>query len=108
MVNGLTITASIALKRDKTGRLMVSTFNCVANVGSASIKFHGGARYMEYIHVSELNTMVHLKLFRMHVTDLINPQCHKIISMWIYCVTFFLKCLVSVFQQAGQSFHVLH
>ncbi|KAK6318929.1 hypothetical protein J4Q44_G00101400 [Coregonus suidteri] len=43
VVNGLTITASIAPKSDKTSRPTVSSVNCVANVGSASIKFHGGA-----------------------------------------------------------------
>uniref|UniRef100_A0A8C7EZW4 Bactericidal permeability-increasing protein n=1 Tax=Oncorhynchus kisutch TaxID=8019 RepID=A0A8C7EZW4_ONCKI len=45
-VNGLTITADIAIKSDETGRPTVSTVNCVANVGSASIKFHGGASWL--------------------------------------------------------------
>uniref|UniRef100_A0A673W5G2 Bactericidal permeability-increasing protein n=1 Tax=Salmo trutta TaxID=8032 RepID=A0A673W5G2_SALTR len=45
-VNGLTITANIAIKSDETGRPMVSTVNCVANVGRASIKFHGGASWL--------------------------------------------------------------
>uniref|UniRef100_A0A8C8LLP8 Bactericidal permeability-increasing protein n=1 Tax=Oncorhynchus tshawytscha TaxID=74940 RepID=A0A8C8LLP8_ONCTS len=43
-VNGLTVTDSITIKSDETGRPTVSSVNCVANVGSASIKFHGGAR----------------------------------------------------------------
>lgn len=43
-VNALTITTSIAIKRDETGRPTVSNINCGATVGSASIKFHGGAR----------------------------------------------------------------
>ncbi|XP_052382567.1 bactericidal permeability-increasing protein-like isoform X2 [Oncorhynchus keta] len=45
-VNGLTITADIAIKSDETGRPTVSTVNCVANVGSARIKFHGGASWL--------------------------------------------------------------
>uniref|UniRef100_A0A4W5QQ95 Bactericidal permeability-increasing protein n=1 Tax=Hucho hucho TaxID=62062 RepID=A0A4W5QQ95_9TELE len=45
-VNGLTITANIAIKSDETGRPTVSSVNCVANVGSARIKFHGGASWL--------------------------------------------------------------
>lgn len=45
-VNGLTITTSIAIKSDETGRPMVSSVNCAATVGSASIKFHGGASWL--------------------------------------------------------------
>ncbi|CAB1353451.1 unnamed protein product [Coregonus sp. 'balchen'] len=45
-VNGLTITASIAIKSDETGRPTVSSVNCVANIGRASIKFHGGASWL--------------------------------------------------------------
>uniref|UniRef100_A0A8C7UIJ5 Bactericidal permeability-increasing protein n=1 Tax=Oncorhynchus mykiss TaxID=8022 RepID=A0A8C7UIJ5_ONCMY len=70
-INGLTITADIAIKSDETGRPTVSTVNCVANVGSASIKFHGGARYMEYIEA--LNTMLYLKRLADVITDM-NPH----------------------------------
>ncbi|XP_028261849.1 bactericidal permeability-increasing protein-like isoform X2 [Parambassis ranga] len=45
-VNGLTITTSIAIRSDETGRPVVSSVNCAATVGSASIKFHGGASWL--------------------------------------------------------------
>ncbi|KAM6947471.1 bactericidal permeability-increasing protein isoform 1-T3 [Lycodopsis pacificus] len=45
-VSDLTITTSIAIKRDGTGRPEVSTVDCTATVGSASIKFHGGASWL--------------------------------------------------------------
>ncbi|KAM7006326.1 bactericidal permeability-increasing protein-like isoform 1-T2 [Tautogolabrus adspersus] len=45
-VKGLTITTSIAIKSDETGRPAVSTVSCAATVGSASIKFHGGASWL--------------------------------------------------------------
>lgn len=45
-VNGLTITTTIAIKSDETGRPVVSSVNCAASVGSASIKFHGGASWL--------------------------------------------------------------
>ncbi|XP_041945633.1 bactericidal permeability-increasing protein-like isoform X1 [Alosa pseudoharengus] len=45
-VNALTITTNIALKSDETGRPAVSTVSCTSNVGSATIKFHGGASWL--------------------------------------------------------------
>uniref|UniRef100_A0A8C4FFL3 Bactericidal permeability-increasing protein n=1 Tax=Dicentrarchus labrax TaxID=13489 RepID=A0A8C4FFL3_DICLA len=45
-VNGLTITSSIAIKSDETGRPAVSSVNCAATVSKASIKFHGGASWL--------------------------------------------------------------
>lgn len=45
-VNGLTITTSIGIKSDETGRPIVNSAKCEANVGSASIKFHGGASWL--------------------------------------------------------------
>ncbi|XP_023117085.1 bactericidal permeability-increasing protein-like [Amphiprion ocellaris] len=45
-VNGLTITTGIAIKSDETGRPAVSSVNCAATVGSAKIKFHGGASWL--------------------------------------------------------------
>ncbi|KAM4613566.1 bactericidal permeability-increasing protein-like isoform 1-T2 [Polymixia lowei] len=45
-MNGLTITTSISIKSDDTGRPAVSSVNCAATVGSASIKFHGGASWL--------------------------------------------------------------
>uniref|UniRef100_A0A667YMR8 Bactericidal permeability-increasing protein n=1 Tax=Myripristis murdjan TaxID=586833 RepID=A0A667YMR8_9TELE len=45
-VNGLTITTSISVKSDETGRPVVNSVNCGATVGSAKIKFHGGASWL--------------------------------------------------------------
>ncbi|XP_075951871.1 bactericidal permeability-increasing protein [Anarhichas minor] len=45
-VSDLTITMSIAIKSDETGHPAVSTVDCAATVGSASIKFHGGASWL--------------------------------------------------------------
>uniref|UniRef100_A0A8C6S4N4 Bactericidal permeability-increasing protein n=1 Tax=Neogobius melanostomus TaxID=47308 RepID=A0A8C6S4N4_9GOBI len=45
-VNGLSITTTIAISSDETGRPTVSGTNCAASVGSVSIKFHGGASWL--------------------------------------------------------------
>ncbi|XP_067361286.1 bactericidal permeability-increasing protein-like isoform X1 [Channa argus] len=45
-VNGLTITTSIAISSDETGRPAVSSVGCAASVSSANIKFHGGASWL--------------------------------------------------------------
>uniref|UniRef100_A0A8C5GW99 Bactericidal permeability-increasing protein n=1 Tax=Gouania willdenowi TaxID=441366 RepID=A0A8C5GW99_GOUWI len=45
-VNGLSISTSIAISSDETGRPMVSSVNCAANVGEVTIKFHGGASWL--------------------------------------------------------------
>ncbi|XP_042355278.1 bactericidal permeability-increasing protein-like [Plectropomus leopardus] len=45
-VKDLTITTSIAINSDETGRPTVSSMSCAATVGSASIKFHGGASWL--------------------------------------------------------------
>uniref|UniRef100_A0A3Q2ZWY0 Bactericidal permeability-increasing protein n=1 Tax=Kryptolebias marmoratus TaxID=37003 RepID=A0A3Q2ZWY0_KRYMA len=45
-VNGLTITTSIAVKSDETGRPAVSIVSCAASVGSVKVKFHGGASWL--------------------------------------------------------------
>lgn len=45
-VNGLSIATSIAIKSDETGRPSVSSVDCVATVGSVTIKFHGGASWL--------------------------------------------------------------
>ncbi|MED6242435.1 hypothetical protein ATANTOWER_004691 [Ataeniobius toweri] len=45
-VNGLTISTTIAVKSDEMGRPVVSNTNCVATVGSAKVKFHGGASWL--------------------------------------------------------------
>ncbi|XP_072522474.1 bactericidal permeability-increasing protein-like isoform X2 [Salminus brasiliensis] len=45
-VSGLTISTTIAVKSDDTGRPTVSGVNCAASVGQAKIKFHGGASWL--------------------------------------------------------------
>ncbi|XP_068598032.1 bactericidal permeability-increasing protein-like [Brachionichthys hirsutus] len=45
-VNELAVTASIAITSDNTGRPEVSSVECGATVGSAKIKFHGGASWL--------------------------------------------------------------
>ncbi|XP_054883203.1 bactericidal permeability-increasing protein-like [Poeciliopsis prolifica] len=42
-INGLTISSSIVVESDETGRPVVSSTNCVANVASAKVKLHGGS-----------------------------------------------------------------
>lgn len=43
-VNELSVSESLAVKSDNTGRPEVSSISCDASVGSAKVKFHGGAR----------------------------------------------------------------
>lgn len=43
-VNGLSIAATTAIKSDSTGRPDVTNAGCTASVGSARIRFRGGAR----------------------------------------------------------------
>uniref|UniRef100_A0A7N6A877 Bactericidal permeability-increasing protein n=1 Tax=Anabas testudineus TaxID=64144 RepID=A0A7N6A877_ANATE len=45
-VNGLTISITIAIKSDGTGRPAVSAVSCGASIASVSIKFHGGASWL--------------------------------------------------------------
>uniref|UniRef100_A0A1A8ECC2 Bactericidal permeability-increasing protein n=1 Tax=Nothobranchius kadleci TaxID=1051664 RepID=A0A1A8ECC2_NOTKA len=45
-VNGLSITTSIAVSSDETGRPAVDVANCAASVASADVKFHGGASWL--------------------------------------------------------------
>ncbi|XP_029947976.1 bactericidal permeability-increasing protein-like [Salarias fasciatus] len=45
-VNGLTITTSIKIDSDDTGRPAVSTISCSASVGSLKIQCHGGDKWM--------------------------------------------------------------
>lgn len=45
-VNGLSIATTISIKSDETGRPAVSTASCSATVGSAKVKFHGGASWL--------------------------------------------------------------
>ncbi|XP_061075351.1 bactericidal permeability-increasing protein-like [Conger conger] len=45
-VSGLSISSSIAVKSDKTGRPTVSSASCGARVGRLKVKFHGGASWL--------------------------------------------------------------
>ncbi|NP_001187129.1 bactericidal permeability-increasing protein precursor [Ictalurus punctatus] len=45
-VSGLSISATISVKGDDTGRPVVSSANCAASVGNVKIKFHGGASWL--------------------------------------------------------------
>ncbi|XP_067102897.1 bactericidal permeability-increasing protein-like [Osmerus mordax] len=54
-INGLTITTSIAIKSDETGRPAVSSVNCVTDLGSAKVKFHGGASWLYNLFRSYIN-----------------------------------------------------
>uniref|UniRef100_A0AAX7TIX4 Bactericidal permeability-increasing protein n=1 Tax=Astatotilapia calliptera TaxID=8154 RepID=A0AAX7TIX4_ASTCA len=45
-VNGLSIATTISIKSDETGRPAVSSDSCSATVGSAKVKFHGGASWL--------------------------------------------------------------
>ncbi|XP_062319884.1 bactericidal permeability-increasing protein-like [Osmerus eperlanus] len=79
-INGLTITTSIAIKSDETGRPAVSSVNCVTDLGSATIKFHGGASWLynlfsSYIDKALRNTIQKqiCPLVADAITDL-NPQ----------------------------------
>nr|XP_046240775.1 bactericidal permeability-increasing protein-like [Scatophagus argus] len=45
-VNGLSITTTIVIKSDDTGRPEVTSVGCAASVGSAKVKFHGGASWL--------------------------------------------------------------
>uniref|UniRef100_A0A7N9AKW5 Bactericidal permeability-increasing protein n=1 Tax=Mastacembelus armatus TaxID=205130 RepID=A0A7N9AKW5_9TELE len=79
-VNGLTISATIAIKSDETGRPAVSTVNCAATVGSAKIKFHGGASWLYNLFTSFIDKALRNALQKQIcplVTDAIsdlNPQ----------------------------------
>ncbi|KAG9353318.1 hypothetical protein JZ751_017895 [Albula glossodonta] len=74
-VSGLTITAQIALKSDETGRPTVSSANCVANVGNANIKFHGGASWLYNLFRSSIG-----KALRKAIEQQICPLVAEAIS----------------------------
>uniref|UniRef100_A0A671Z349 Bactericidal permeability-increasing protein n=1 Tax=Sparus aurata TaxID=8175 RepID=A0A671Z349_SPAAU len=54
-VRDLSISATIAIGRDATGHPMVSGANCAANVGSARVKFHGGASWLYNLFSKYIN-----------------------------------------------------
>ncbi|KAL0978663.1 hypothetical protein UPYG_G00173640 [Umbra pygmaea] len=54
-VTALTITDTITIQSDETGRPAVSSVNCGASVGSTSIKFHGGASWLYNLFTSYID-----------------------------------------------------
>ncbi|RXN31248.1 bactericidal permeability-increasing -like protein [Labeo rohita] len=54
-VSELTISTTIAITSDNTGRPMVSVTNCAATVGSVNVKFHGGASWLYNLFRSFIN-----------------------------------------------------
>uniref|UniRef100_A0A8C2A5D2 Bactericidal permeability-increasing protein n=1 Tax=Cyprinus carpio TaxID=7962 RepID=A0A8C2A5D2_CYPCA len=54
-VSELTISTTIAVMSDDTGRPTVSMTNCAATVGSVNVKFHGGASWLYNLFSSFIN-----------------------------------------------------
>ncbi|XP_067361292.1 bactericidal permeability-increasing protein-like isoform X2 [Channa argus] len=74
-VNGLTITTSIAIRSDETGRPAVSSVGCAASVGSVSIKFHGGASWLYNLFTSFID-----KALRDEVAKKLCPLVNNAVS----------------------------
>ncbi|XP_051528278.1 bactericidal permeability-increasing protein-like isoform X2 [Myxocyprinus asiaticus] len=58
-VSELTISTTIAVMSDDTGRPSVSMTNCAATVGKVSIKFHGGASWLYNLFSSFIKKALH-------------------------------------------------
>ncbi|XP_056108614.1 bactericidal permeability-increasing protein-like [Rhinichthys klamathensis goyatoka] len=58
-VSELTISTTIAVMSDDTGRPTVSMTNCAATVGSVNVKFHGGASWLYNLFSSFINKALH-------------------------------------------------
>uniref|UniRef100_A0A671R238 Bactericidal permeability-increasing protein n=1 Tax=Sinocyclocheilus anshuiensis TaxID=1608454 RepID=A0A671R238_9TELE len=54
-VSELTISTTVAVTSDDTGRPTVSMTNCAATVGSVNVKFHGGASWLYNLFSSFIN-----------------------------------------------------
>ncbi|XP_042621881.1 LOW QUALITY PROTEIN: bactericidal permeability-increasing protein [Cyprinus carpio] len=54
-VSELTISTTVAVMSDDTGRPTVSMTNCAATVGSVNVKFHGGASWLYNLFSSFIN-----------------------------------------------------
>ncbi|XP_073325094.1 bactericidal permeability-increasing protein-like [Pagrus major] len=74
-VKDLSISASIAISSDATGHPAVSSANCAANVGSAKVKFHGGASWLYNLFSKYIN-----KALRSAMEKQICPQVTKAVS----------------------------
>ncbi|KAL6111330.1 bpifc [Pungitius sinensis] len=79
-VSDLTVTASVAIESDETGRPAVHVADCAATVGGASIKFHGGASWLYNLFTKFIDKAIRSTLQRQIcplVTDAVsdlNPQ----------------------------------
>ncbi|XP_073325305.1 bactericidal permeability-increasing protein-like [Pagrus major] len=74
-VKDLSISASIAISSDATGHPAVSSANCAANVGSAKVKFHGGASWLYNLFSKYIN-----KALRSAMEKQICPLVTKAVS----------------------------
>ncbi|XP_073323956.1 bactericidal permeability-increasing protein-like [Pagrus major] len=74
-VGALSISASIAISSDATGHPVVSTANCVANIGSARFKFHRGASWLYNLFSKYLN-----RALRRALEKRICPEVTKAVS----------------------------
>lgn len=61
-VSGVTITTSIAVMSDETGRPAVRTAICRASVGQVKIKFHGGASWLYNLFRSFIEKVIRNQL----------------------------------------------
>ncbi|XP_071349609.1 bactericidal permeability-increasing protein-like [Trachinotus anak] len=57
-VSGLSMSPTLAIKSDGTGRPAVSTVNCAANIGSTSVKLRGGPRWLFSLFKKKINSAV--------------------------------------------------
>ncbi|KAJ8259742.1 hypothetical protein GJAV_G00172900 [Gymnothorax javanicus] len=74
-VSGVSISSQIIVRRDGTGRPTVSSANCVARVGNANIKFHGGASWLYKLFRRKIN-----KAFRKALEKKICPSVTDAVS----------------------------
>lgn len=57
-VSGLSVTTTIAISSDETGRPMVSGTNCAASVDKVRVKFHGGASWLYNLFDNFINKAI--------------------------------------------------
>ncbi|CAL1608761.1 unnamed protein product [Knipowitschia caucasica] len=69
-VTGLSITTTIAVNSDETGRPTVSGSSCSAAVGSVSIKFHGGASWLYNLFTDSIDKSLRSALEK-HICPLV-------------------------------------
>ncbi|KPP64074.1 LBP (LPS binding protein)/BPI (bactericidal/permeability-increasing protein)-1 precursor-like [Scleropages formosus] len=74
-VSGLTISVTMGVNSDETGRPTVSSSNCAASVGHVSIEFHGGASWLYNLFSSFIENAL-----RSAIQNQICPLVHDAIS----------------------------